>query len=141
MKYIKPFELREIIFKSINSTIGIYRESKRNYFWFEYYPLATDCEVNDFIDSNPFFDSNLKNYLTNSFYSDKVTLITDKWYGEFWDKVYVWSESVEWLFYDVKFICDPYLNIEGNIKNENDVLGLMESLHKIKVRNFSANTY
>ena len=67
MKYVKSYELRKLIFDEVNPTIEIHRESQQNYFWLEHNPEATDEEIEDFIQSTPYFKQELKSFLLNDF--------------------------------------------------------------------------
>jgi hypothetical protein len=133
---MEPHELKKIIFDKINPTIEVHRESKRNFFWFEGYAFVSDQEIEDFIEPTPFFDLGLKIFLCNKFYQDQNARVSSSRKVTFIKKVYQWAESFEWLYGDVKFICKPELNIEGNVRCKEDILVLPETLEKIKIRKF-----
>ncbi len=107
--YVIPFYLKELVFREINPTIELHRESKRNYFYFEHYDFAADQEVEDFIFSIPFFSEDLKEFLRGR---DNLisTEVTKAWINKYIENIEKWAESEEWLFYDVGYICDPLLN-------------------------------
>ncbi len=58
--YVTPFFLKQLIFETINDSIELHRESKRNYFYFEHYDFAADQEIDDFIIVKKDFKKNLK---------------------------------------------------------------------------------
>jgi hypothetical protein len=136
MKYIQPNQLRKIIFDIISPTIDMYRESKGDFFWTEFNQYVSEKEIEDFINSTPYFDAELKSFISFQFYNEKNVLVPNSWENLFIQKVYLWSESFEWLFGDVKYMCEPNLNISNNIKNNAEILSLPESLEQIKIRNF-----
>lgn len=107
--FVTPYYLRELIFLEIDKTIELYRESKRNYFYFEYYQFAADQEVDDFINSTPYFSTDLKDFL-----KERERLVSSEvtrdWLNNYKENIIKWAESEEWLFYDVGFICNPLLN-------------------------------
>lgn len=94
---MKSHELRKIIFDEINPTIDIHRESDENYFWLEHNPDVTDREIEDFIQSIPYFDQELKNFLLDVLFEDKEMLVTEEWKEELIQKVSIWAKSCEWL--------------------------------------------
>jgi hypothetical protein len=97
VKHIKSYELRKLIFEAINPTIEIHRESDENYFWLEHNPCVTDQEIEDFIQSIPYFKQELKCFLLNDFPGVEEMFVTDEWQEEFEQKVKAWTESFEWL--------------------------------------------
>ncbi|HEY6977039.1 MAG TPA: hypothetical protein VH396_12170 [Chitinophagaceae bacterium] len=92
MKYVKPRELRKLIFNEIDPKIEIYRESDENYFWPEHNPPATEKEIDDFIQSIPYFTQELKSFLLNDFFEEKEMLISEEWKEEFMKNVWMWVE-------------------------------------------------
>lgn len=138
MKYFKPSQLRNIICDVINPTIDLYRESKGDFFWSEYHQYVSENEIQDFINSTPYFDLALKDFLSNKLYSEQSVMVPNSWEQLFIKKVYLWGQSFEWLQGDRKFIINPVLNMH-NIKNNAEILSLPETLEQIKNRNFFAN--
>ncbi|MBC7534554.1 MAG: hypothetical protein H7258_02540 [Ferruginibacter sp.] len=101
--------LTDIIFRSINKTIGIHRNSKKNNFYYESFPTATDEEILDFIQSIPYFDLRLKNFLVGNL-SDETIIISQSWEIEFLKKTLSWAESFEWLHGNDYFLSDAHIN-------------------------------
>jgi hypothetical protein len=89
-------------------TIELYRQSK-NTFYFDGDSYVAQQEVYDFIFSTPYFSSDLKEFLYSS--NDLILIAVPKeWFYDFLDKIYLWTESEEWLYYDNNYICNPFLN-------------------------------
>lgn len=138
MKYFKPYQLRKIICDVINPTIDLYRESKGDFFWSEYYQNVSEKEIEDFINSTPYFDLAVKDFVSNPLYHEQSVMVPNSWEQLFIKKVYLWAQSFEWLHGDRKFIANPVLNMH-NIKNNAEILALPETPEQIKNRNFFAN--
>lgn len=108
MFYVTSFYLNELIAESIQGGIDLHRWSK-NTIYFDGDQFVSLREIYDFIYSSPYLSYDLKEF----FYSRDHTIfvkVTKEWFNEFVDKIYLWAKSEEWLFYDVKYICDPLLN-------------------------------
>lgn len=101
--------LTDIIFRSINKTIGIHRNSKKSNFYYEPFPTAMDEEILDFIQSIPYFDLRLKNFLVGNL-SDETIIISQSWEIEFLKKTLSWAESFEWLHGNDYFLSDAHIN-------------------------------
>jgi hypothetical protein len=93
----------------INDTIDMHRESKKNFFYYEPYPTATDEEILDFIQSIPAFDERLKDFLVGNL-SEQTIIISDTWELEFLKKTQAWAASYEWLHGDGRCLSDKHLN-------------------------------
>src|SRR4051794_35178247 len=96
MKAITKDYLVDTIFRNINRSIDIHRNSKRNAFYYEPHPTATDEEILDFIHTIPYLDLNLKNFLVGNL-SEETIIISQTWEIEFLKKTVSWAESFEWL--------------------------------------------
>ena len=101
--------LAGIIFRVINKTIEIHRNSKKNSFYYEPYPTATDEEILDFIQSIPWFDERLKNFLVGNL-DDKTIIISQLWEIEFLKKTLLWAESFEWLHGNDYFLSEAHIS-------------------------------
>ena len=110
MVYVTSYYLITVIERELKSTIELYRQSKRTYYFDGDYFVA-DQEVNDFIFSIPYFTYDLKEFL----YSRDSSIVieeTQDWLYKFLENIYLWSESAEWLYDDMPFIRDPSLSNE-----------------------------
>jgi hypothetical protein len=110
MKSITKEYLADIIFRRINKTIDMHRQSKRNYMEPEQYPVATDEEILEFIHSIPYFDIRLKDFIIGHL-SERTIIISQTWENEFILKCNAWAESFEWLHGDDRFLSDKHLDL------------------------------
>ena len=117
MIYITSHYLRALIKEELRSTIELYRQSKRTYYFDGDYYVA-DQELEDFIFSIPYFSYDLKEFIRYSWGSVFIG-VTKEWYYQFLECIYLWSESDEWLYDDMMFTRDPTLG--NNDKNELDL--------------------
>ena len=120
MKAITRDYLTDIIFRTINKTIDIHRNSKKNSFYYEPYPTATDEEILDFIHSIPYFDERLKNFLIGNL-TDATIIISQTWEIEFLKKTLSWAGSFEWLHGNDYFLSEAHIS---SIKKHAEFLGL-----------------
>ncbi len=120
MKAITRDYLTDIIFRTINKTIDIHRNSKKNHFYYEPYPTATDEEILDFIHSIPYFDERLKNFLIGNL-TDATIIISQTWEIEFLKKTLSWAGSFEWLHGNDYFLSEAHIS---SIKKHAEFLGL-----------------
>ena len=120
MKAITRDYLTDIIFRTINKTIDIHRNSKKNSFYYEPYPTATDEEILDFIHSIPYFDERLKNFLIGNL-TDATIIISQTWEIEFLKKTLTWAGSFEWLHGNDYFLSEAHIS---SIKKHAEFLGL-----------------
>lgn len=98
MNIISKSSLRITIYNVINETIAVHRESKQNEIYNEDHPVITKTEMMDFIESNPYFDIMLKEFLRDKFIEDVDGMIVpEEWKEEFVNKVKIWVERFEWL--------------------------------------------
>ena len=109
MKAITNTYLADIIYRVINETIDVHRESKRNFFYYEPYPSATDEEILEFIHSIPYFDERLKNFLLGNL-TEKAIILSQAWEIEFRKRTQAWAESFEWLHGDDSFLKEAHIN-------------------------------
>lgn len=107
--------LVNIVFYEINDTIDLYRESKRNQFYYEPYPTATQDEILDFVSSCPYFGNDLKKFLLGQAESSEID-VSDKWIIEYKKIVEEWAMSFEWLHGDSKFQSFPLLTDSEKIR-------------------------
>lgn len=108
MYYVTSYYLNELISERIQETIDLHRRAK-NTIYFDGDHFVALREVYDFIFSSPYFSLDLKEFLYSRDYLIFIG-VTKEWFNIFIDKISLWAESAEWLFYDVKYICDPSLN-------------------------------
>lgn len=102
------------IYRVINKTIDQHRASKKNAFFYEPYPTATDEEILDFIHSIPYFDERLKNFLAGNL-KEETIIISQAWETEFFKKTMLSGESFEWLHGNNYFLSEPHIsNIKKN---------------------------
>lgn len=114
MKAITKNYLTDMIFRLINEKIDVHRESKKNFFYYEPYPCATDEEVLEFIHSIPYFDERLKDFLVGNL-AEEAIILSQSWEIEFLKKIRLWAESFEWLHGDESFLSDAHIR---NIKKD-----------------------
>ncbi len=115
MKAITKDYLTDTIFRSINKTIDIHRNSKKNSFYYEPFPTATDEEILDFIHSIPYFDLRLKNFLVGNL-SEETIIISQSWEIEFLKKTLSWAASFEWLHGNDYFLSEAHISsIKKNV--------------------------
>ncbi|MDD1434743.1 hypothetical protein MEO42_27480 [Dolichospermum sp. ST_sed6] len=99
MNIVSKSSLRITIYNIINEAIAVHRESEQNEIYNEYYPVITKTEVIDFIESNPYFDAMLKEFLKDKFVEDvDAIVVSEEWKEEFVKKVYKWAGRWEWLY-------------------------------------------
>ncbi len=120
MKAITKDYLVDIIYRVINKTIDIHRNSKKNSFYYEPFPTTTDEEILDFIHSIPYFDERLKNFLVGNLV-DKTIIVSQSWEIEFLKKTLSWAESFEWLHGNDYFLSEAHIS---SIKKNAVFLGL-----------------
>lgn len=103
MNIVSKSSLRITIYNIINETITVQRESKQNEIYNDYHPAVTKIEIMDFIESNPYFDAMLKDFLKDKFIEDiDAMMVSEEWKEAFVNRVYKWSERWEWLTQDTK---------------------------------------
>ncbi len=109
MKAITKEYLADIIFRAINKTIDTHRNSKKNAFYYEPFPTATDEEILDFIQSTPYFDVRLKDFLLGNLV-DETIIISQSWEIEFLKKTLSWAEGFEWLHGNTYFLSEAHIS-------------------------------
>ena len=120
MKAITKDYLTDIIFRVINKTIDTHRNSKKNAFYYEPFPTATDEEILDFIQSIPYFDIRLKDFLMGNLV-DETIIISQSWEIEFIKKTLSWAEGFEWLHGNNYFLSEAHTS---NIRKQSACLTL-----------------
>ncbi len=120
MKAITRDYLTDIIFRTINKTIDLHRASKKNRFFYEPFPSATDEEVLDFIHSIIYFDDELKNFLVGNLI-EKTIIVSQSWEIEFLKKVMLWAQSFEWIQGNSYYLSEAHIKL---IKQKAVCLGL-----------------
>jgi len=100
MQFITRTYLTDIIFRGINETIQPRRMSQKNHLFYLHYPTATKDELLDFIESIPYFDDRLKDFLMGNLPNDN-TIISQAWETSFIVKTKLWATSNDWLHVDV----------------------------------------
>lgn len=109
MNAITKNYLVEIISRYINKDIAAHRASKNNFLTHENFTCATDAEILDFIQSIPYFDIGLKNFLVGNLLEETI-IISQAWEIEFLKMVRSWAESFEWLHGNDYFLSDAHIN-------------------------------
>ena len=120
MQSITKTYLTDIIFRAINETIEIRRASQKNNLYYLNYPFATNEELFDFIQSIPYFDEKLKQFLMGKL-NDENTIISQSWETAFIVKCKTWAQNDYWLHVDVILSVGFYAEY---IKKHNDCLTL-----------------
>ena len=113
------FELKSLIAKAIEPTIGVHRKSTKSRSF--NYPYVTEGEVNSFLMSIPYFENQLALYLiTNGVKNGYETCLqtSDEWEESFLEKVNLWANSENWLKGDYYPIHHP-ANKKDLIQEEN----------------------
>ena len=108
MKSITKDYLNETIHRMITENILVYRQAKKDRFYYEPFPVATDEEILDFIHSIPYFDIRLKDFLIGNC-GEETIIISQTWEIEFIKKCRLWCESFEWLHASEYFISEAHL--------------------------------
>jgi len=117
METITAQELRNIVGEIISPTISLYRKLK-NQIHDDVIAEneASDSEIDDFLFSNPYFDTGLVGHLTDPGllgFSRNMANIYGNWKNEFIDKVKLWSESYYWLnSSELRFINAPFFEAD-----------------------------
>jgi hypothetical protein len=108
MKVITKEYLTDVIFRSINPAIDQHRESKNDIFYQEF-PCATSGEILDFIQSIPYFDLRLKDFLAGNM-EEEAIIVSQTWEIEFLKKTKLWADSFEWLHGDETYLSEAHIN-------------------------------
>lgn len=116
MQSVTKAYLTDIILRVINKTIQTRRESQNNHLYYLQYGSATNDELWDFIQSIPYFDERLKNFLVGKL-NDKNIIISQTWETSFIVKVKTWAESNTWLHTDPIFSIGFYPEYITNRKD------------------------
>ncbi len=115
MKAITNDYLAEIILRYVNKDILVHRASKNNFLTHQNFPCATDAELLDFIQTIPYFDVSIKNFLLGNLPTQSI-IVSQNWEIEFLKKTQQWAESFEWLHGDDFYLSDAHINsIKKNI--------------------------
>lgn len=122
--------LREMIAKRIWRYIDMHRESRR--YLDEQYDAPTgpptDDEINDFLASNPMFDSDTVEQLSDEgflgFEANKVSASV-AWLREFKEAIQAWADNQTWLAAD-----EPWLNVVATISTPQTELWTPTSIGK-----------
>ena len=116
MKEITAQEMRDIIATLIQPTIQYFRASKASIEGRDFdsteFDEITDEEIDDFIASNPLFDNDLKEQLSDpgflGFFS-KTANVNEEWLDEFKGNIKDWSSNNSWVGADL-----PWLDYNPN---------------------------
>ncbi|MBS1496611.1 MAG: hypothetical protein JSU03_01125 [Bacteroidetes bacterium] len=101
--------LGEIILRIINKNIATHRASKNNIDTPKHLPYATNTELLDFIQSIPYLDVKLKDFLVGNLKQETI-IISQAWEIQFIKHCTLWAESFEWLHGNNYFLSDVYLS-------------------------------
>ena len=102
MQLITKSYLTSIIFRAVNTTLETRRASQKNILFYLDYPSATEEELLDFIQSCPFYDAGLQEYLSPNTNGESI-IISQPWETTFIVKTKQWANSDQWLHVDVIF--------------------------------------
>ncbi len=94
MQSITKTYLIDIISRAVNKTIWA-RRASQNPSCYVHCAAVNEQEVNDFIQSIPYFDEKLKAFLLDK--NDNATIISQSWETTFIIKSKSWAESNIWL--------------------------------------------
>lgn len=109
MQSITKAYLIDIVYRMINESIQLHRQSKNNGHYNELYPGATDEEMVDFIVTIPYFDVGLKDFLLGNV-KEETLIISQNWETEFFKKCMAWAKSYEWLEGDEYYLSDVHIS-------------------------------
>jgi hypothetical protein len=109
MQSITKTYLIDTIYRMINTSIRLHRQSKNNSHYNEVYPVATDEEMIDFIVTIPYFDIDLKDFLLGNV-KEETVIISQSWEIEFIKKCTAWANSYEWLEGDEYYLSDAHIS-------------------------------
>ena len=99
MQSITIAYLTGIILRVVNETIQLRRAAQKNHLYYLHYPAVKEDELTDFIQSIPYFDERLKNFLLDKL-CDKTIVISQAWENLFIVKSKAWAKSDTWLYTD-----------------------------------------
>ena len=100
MQLITKSYLTSVIFRAIHETLDTRRASQKNILFYLNYPSSTNEEFMDFIQSCPFYDLGLKEYLLKN-NNEQSIIISQHWETAFIVKSREWARSCGWLHVDV----------------------------------------
>lgn len=120
MKAITNEYLGEIILREVNKDIEVHRASKDNFLAHQNFPCATDAELLDFIQTIPYFDTGLKDFLVGNL-TEVTIIVSQAWELEFLKRTRQWAESFEWLHGNDYFLSDAHIN---GLKKDKEYLKL-----------------
>jgi hypothetical protein len=110
MQSITKTYLTDIIFRMVNPTIQLHRQSKKSLLYYDHPDLpASDEEIAEFIISIPYLDDRLKDFLFGNI-SDETIIISQAWETEFVKKCILWVRSFEWIDGAHSYLNDAHLN-------------------------------
>ncbi len=109
MQSITKTYLVDIIYRMINTSIQLHRQSKHNSHYNDAYPVATDEEMVDFIVTIPYLDVDLKDFLLSNT-KEETIIISQSWEIEFMKKCASWVQSYEWLEGDEYYLSDAHIS-------------------------------
>ncbi len=96
MKAITSVYLMDNVFDVVTGTIEARRIAQQNFYLHD--PYASEAEVFDFIQSIPYFNMELKNFIRAN--SRKIYFIDKAWETDFIMRLELWAESDEWIYCD-----------------------------------------
>ncbi len=109
MQSITKNYLVDIIYRMINTSILLHRQSKNNTAQYGAYPNATEEETIDFIVTIPYLDVELKYFLLGNV-KENIIIISQAWEIEFIKKCTTWVQSYEWLEGDEYYLSDAHIS-------------------------------
>lgn len=109
MQSITKTYLIDTIYRMINTSIQMHRQSKNSSHYNEVYPVATEEEMIDFIVTIPYFDIDLKDFLLGNV-KEETVIISQSWEIEFIKKCTIWATSYEWLEGDEYYLSDAHIS-------------------------------
>jgi hypothetical protein len=112
--------LGEIILRIMNKNIAAHRASKNNVDEQKNFPYATNVELLDFIQTIPYLDDSVKNFLVGNL-KQKTIIISQAWETQFIKHCILWAESFEWLHGNIYFLSDAHIS---SIKKKAQCLSL-----------------
>ncbi|MEO5945115.1 MAG: hypothetical protein ABIP30_03890 [Ferruginibacter sp.] len=109
--------LGEIILRIINKNIATHRASKNNVNEQKNFPCATNVELLDFIQTIPYLDVSVKNFLVGNLKQETI-IISQAWETQFIKHCILWAESFEWLHGNNYFLSDAHISsIKKNVSS------------------------
>jgi len=102
MQLVTKFYLADIVVRAISPGIQLRRASQNNHLHYLQFSTPTNDELWAFIQSIPYFDQRLRDFLTGK-QGESNIIISQTWETNFIIRVKQWADSNTWLHIDPIF--------------------------------------